>query len=256
MVSAAQSLLDQGHRLVQPARSADRAAARGELALRSERALVGDLQSGAETKGIADQMKAIGRMDAIIHNTGVYTQRSRGSAPEGRAGTLAINALAPSLLTALIERPLDWFSQQRIASRRGRLVGRPRLDEKVLGFGQDLRREQAAPRRACVRAGTMLAKRPKQRGRSSWARKKTGGARAPVDVEWVRRSQSWPAVSDDPAALVSGRYWHRLHSRSRPMRRPIRAFRMSSSINWTGRPRQNRPRRTDCLHLKKYEKVP
>ncbi|MGY3487639.1 hypothetical protein ACVW1C_005522 [Bradyrhizobium sp. USDA 4011] len=83
----------------------DRAAALGELALRSERVVVGDLQSGAETKGITDQMNAIGRMDAIIHYAGVYTRRSRGSTPEGHAGTLAINTRAPYLLTALIERP-------------------------------------------------------------------------------------------------------------------------------------------------------
>ncbi|MGY4182727.1 NADP-dependent 3-hydroxy acid dehydrogenase YdfG [Bradyrhizobium sp. USDA 4518] len=76
--AAAQSLLDQGHRVVLHARSADRAAALGEFALRSERVVVGDLQSGVETKGIADQVNAIGRMDAVIHNAGVYTQRSRG----------------------------------------------------------------------------------------------------------------------------------------------------------------------------------
>lgn len=44
-------------------------------------------------------------MDAVIHNPGVYTQRSRGSTPEGHAVTLAINTLAPYMLTMLIERP-------------------------------------------------------------------------------------------------------------------------------------------------------
>ena len=44
-------------------------------------------------------------MEAIIHNAGVYTERSRGATPEGHASTLAVNTLAPYILTALIERP-------------------------------------------------------------------------------------------------------------------------------------------------------
>jgi NAD(P)-dependent dehydrogenase (short-subunit alcohol dehydrogenase family) len=99
--AAAQSLLDGGHKVVLHARSADRAAALGEFAKRSVGMVVGDLSSATETRSIADQVNAIGRMDAIIHNAGVYTQQSRGSTPEGHAATLAINTLA----TALIERP-------------------------------------------------------------------------------------------------------------------------------------------------------
>jgi NAD(P)-dependent dehydrogenase (short-subunit alcohol dehydrogenase family) len=103
--AAAQSLLDQGHRVVLHARSPDRAATLGELASRSEGVVVGDLQSAAETRGTADQVNAMGRMDVVIHNAGVYTQRSRGSTREGHAVPLAINTLAPYTLTALIERP-------------------------------------------------------------------------------------------------------------------------------------------------------
>ncbi len=47
-------------------------------------------------------------MDAVIHNAGVYTQRSRGATQEGHASTFAINTLAPYMLTALIERPAGW----------------------------------------------------------------------------------------------------------------------------------------------------
>jgi NAD(P)-dependent dehydrogenase (short-subunit alcohol dehydrogenase family) len=67
--------------------------------------VIGDLGSAAETRSIADQVNAIGRMDAVIHNAGIYTERSRGSTPEGHAGILAVNTLAPYLLTALIDRP-------------------------------------------------------------------------------------------------------------------------------------------------------
>jgi hypothetical protein len=41
-----------------------------------------------------------------------------------------------------------------------------------------------------------------------------GGASAPDDFEEGYLTQTWLAVSDDPAATVSGRYWHhrRAHS--------------------------------------------
>ncbi len=90
--------------MVLHARSADRAASIGELAARADAIVVSDLRSTAEVRGIADQINAIGRMDAVIHNAGVYTERSRGATPDGHASTLSVNTLAPYLLTALIKR--------------------------------------------------------------------------------------------------------------------------------------------------------
>ncbi|HUN99552.1 MAG TPA: daunorubicin C-13 ketoreductase, partial [Bradyrhizobium sp.] len=43
-----------------------------------------------------------------------------------------------------------------------------------------------------------------------WVRTRMGGSSAPVDIETGQRTQSWLAVSTDPAATVSGRYWHHL----------------------------------------------
>jgi NAD(P)-dependent dehydrogenase (short-subunit alcohol dehydrogenase family) len=44
-------------------------------------------------------------LDAIIHNAGTYLQPTRGPTPEGHAITLAVNTLAPYMLTAQIARP-------------------------------------------------------------------------------------------------------------------------------------------------------
>jgi NAD(P)-dependent dehydrogenase (short-subunit alcohol dehydrogenase family) len=49
--------------------------------------VIGDLRSAADTRSIADQVNAIGRMDAVIHNAGVYGERSRASTSEGHADT-------------------------------------------------------------------------------------------------------------------------------------------------------------------------
>ena len=42
-----------------------------------------------------------------------------------------------------------------------------------------------------------------------WVPTKMGGPGAPDDLEQGHLTQSWLAVSDDSAATVSGRYWHR-----------------------------------------------
>ena len=44
-------------------------------------------------------------MDAVIHNAGVFFEPSRATTADGHAKTLAVNTLAPYLLTALIRRP-------------------------------------------------------------------------------------------------------------------------------------------------------
>jgi NAD(P)-dependent dehydrogenase (short-subunit alcohol dehydrogenase family) len=209
--AAAHSLLDQGHRVVLHARSADRAAALGELASRSAGVVVGDLQSGAETWGIADQVNAIGRMDAVIHNAGVYTQRSRGPTPEGHAVTLAINTLAPYMLTALIERParLVYLSSGLHRGGEGSLDD---LDWTKRPW--DSAKAYAESKLHVVALASALARRwPRVLSNAvdpGWVRTKMGGAGAPVDVETGQKTQTWLAVSEDPAARVSGRYWHHL----------------------------------------------
>src|SRR5438105_1672465 len=102
--AAARSLMEQGHEVVLHARSLERASAVADLAARSAGVVIGDLSRAAETRGIADQVNGIGRMDAVIHNAGTYLQRSRGATPEGHGTILAVNTLAPYVLTALIER--------------------------------------------------------------------------------------------------------------------------------------------------------
>lgn len=72
--------------MVLHARSAERAASIGELGSLALGIVVGDLRSAAETRSIADQVNAIGRMDAIIHNAGVYTEEA---AARHRRGTPA-----------------------------------------------------------------------------------------------------------------------------------------------------------------------
>ena len=103
--AAAEALIEKGHHVVLHARSSERATAVDDLAPRSAGVVIGDLSSATATRHVANQVNAIGRMDAVIHNAGAYSTNGRSPTPEGHPTIIAVNALAPYVLTALIERP-------------------------------------------------------------------------------------------------------------------------------------------------------
>jgi NAD(P)-dependent dehydrogenase (short-subunit alcohol dehydrogenase family) len=207
--AAARSLLDDGHDVLLHARSSDRAAALVDLATRSLGVVIGDLRSATETRSIAEQVNAIGRMDAVIHNAGVYRERGRGSTPEGHATTLAVNTLAPYVLTALIQRPdrLIYLSSGAHYGGEGSLRDLDWTERRW-----DPSRAYAETKLHVIALAFALARRwPEVLSNAvdpGWARTRMGGPSAPVDIDTGQRTQSWLAVSDEPAALVSGRYWH------------------------------------------------
>jgi NAD(P)-dependent dehydrogenase (short-subunit alcohol dehydrogenase family) len=209
--AAAQSLLDDGHAVVLHARSSDRVSALSDLVPRSAGVVIGDLSSAAETRSIAEQVNVIGRMDAVIHNAGIYREGSRGSTPEGHATLLAVNTLAPYLLTALMEHPdrLVYLSSALHRSGTG-----PLRDVDWITRPWDYARAYAESKLYVVALAFALARRwPEVLSNAvdpGWVRTRMGGSRAPVDLETGQRTQSWLAVSQEPAAMVSGRYWHQL----------------------------------------------
>ena len=212
----ARTLIGQGHDVVVHARTKDRATDVHDLG--AEAIVIGDLSSGNETRSIAQQVNAIGRMDAVIHNAGVYLSNCRITTPEGHSRTLAVNVLAPYLLTALIQRPdrlvyvtsgmhlgvrsdladIDWLSRRWNASQA--------YSESKLYV--------AALASAVARRDPDILSNSVDPG---WVPTKMGGPGASDDLELGHDTQSWLAVSHDPAALVTGQYWHhRRHQRPAP----------------------------------------
>ena len=207
--AAARTLMTAGHGVVLHARSSERASALADLAPRSAGVVIGDLSSAVEARAIADQVNAIGRMDAVIHNAGIYLEPSRRTTPEGHARTLAVNTLAPYLLTALIERPdrlvylssgmhrggsgflddIDWVERRWEASRA---YSESKLH--VVALALAVARHWPEVRSNAVDPG--------------WVPTKMGGAGASDDLEMGHLTQTWLAVSNDPAATVSGGYWY------------------------------------------------
>jgi len=209
-LAAAQTLIDAGHEVILHARSADRAAAVANVAARAGGMVLGDLASAAEVRGIADQVNALGRMDAVIHNAGVYHLPSRGATPEGHAATLAINTLAPYLLTALIERPrrLIYLSSGLHRGGSGSLA-----DIDWTARQWDPARAYAESKLHDAALAALVARRwPDVLSHAvdpGWVRTKMGGPSAPVDLATGQDTQTWLAITDDPAALTTGGYWAR-----------------------------------------------
>jgi NAD(P)-dependent dehydrogenase (short-subunit alcohol dehydrogenase family) len=102
--AAAKALIHEGHQVALHVRSRERALAVEDLVSRSAGVVVGDLSSALETRRVADQVNAIGQIDAVIHNAGTYSTAGRSPTEEGHSTILAVNTLAPYILTALIDQ--------------------------------------------------------------------------------------------------------------------------------------------------------
>ena len=205
---AAQRLLAAGHEVVLHARNAGRARDAQTAAPKAHGVVVGDLASIAETRGIADQANPLGPFDAVIHNAGVGARERRIETVDGLEHIFAINVLAPYLLTALIEQPrrliymssgmhrggdpdltdLQWKRRRWNGSQA---YSDSKLFDAALAFA--LARRWPAVRSNAVDPG--------------WVATKMGGRGAPDDLDLGSETQAWLAVSQDPAALVSGAYF-------------------------------------------------
>jgi NAD(P)-dependent dehydrogenase (short-subunit alcohol dehydrogenase family) len=93
--AAAKTLLAEGHEIIVHARSRDRLETIKDLVTAGARYVIGDLSSLSQTKSVSEQVNQFGKMDAVIHNAGVYSGPS----------VIPVNVIAPYVLTALIARP-------------------------------------------------------------------------------------------------------------------------------------------------------
>lgn len=211
---AARKLVAGGHQVLLHARSPARAREAVAAVPGAAGALVGDLSSIAQIHVLADQANAIGPFDAVIHNAGVGYRPPRRDTVDGLEHVFAVNVLAPYLLTALIRPPrrLVYLSSGMhrgarpdladLQWRRRRWSGahayaESKLLDVVLAF-------------AVARRWPGVLSNALEPG---WVPTKMGGPGAPDDLDQGAETQVWLAVSDDPGARVSGRYFYHLRPR-------------------------------------------
>ncbi len=214
-LAAARTLLEEGHEVLLHARSQERAAALAALASRSLGVVVGDLASATEVQSLAEQVNAIGRMDAVIHNAGIYSRADRAETPEGHASIPAVNTLAPFMLTALIERPdrLIYLSSGMHRSGAG-----PLSDIDWTERRWDTTQAYCESKLYVAALAFAVARRwPDVLSNvvdPGWVPTKMGGASATDDLAMGHLTQTWLATSKDPAAMVSGKYWYHRQQRT------------------------------------------
>lgn len=200
---AAKALIAGGHQVVLHARNDER----GQDALGktpgAETLVTADLGSIDETKQLAARVNALGQFDAVIHNAGVYQVPSEE--------ILAVNTLAPHILTCLIERPKRLI----YLSSGMHLDGRSKLES----FKTDVSRITYSDSKLHVVMLSMAVARkwPEVYANAvdpGWVPTKMGGKSAPDDLQKGYETQVWLAVSNERPAKVSGRYFH--HQKESP----------------------------------------
>lgn len=101
----ARNLIAQGHQVTLHARNSQRAAQAVAAVPGAEGVLIADLSSISQTKKLASDANKTGVFDAVIHNAGIGYGESKQVSEDGISHVFAINALAPYILTCLMERP-------------------------------------------------------------------------------------------------------------------------------------------------------
>ncbi len=212
---AARLLIGQGHAVVLHARNDARKRDALAAAPGAEAAVTGDLASVAQTRGVADQVNALGRFDAVIHNAAVgFRERRRIETEDGLAHVFAVNTLAPYVLTVLIQRPTRLVYVSSELHRRGdasladlNWEFRPWRGNQAYS---DTKLHDALLACAVARRWPGVRSNALEPG---WVATKMGGAHATGDLDAAPRTQVWLATGDEPAAQETGGYFFHMRPR-------------------------------------------
>jgi len=200
----ARLLIEEGHEVVLHGRNDTRSRDAVTAAPGAAGAVTGDLATIAGAKAVADAVNERGRFDAVIHNAGIgYRGTRRVETEPGVPDVFAVNALAPYILTALIERP-----QRLVYVSSGMHRGvRPRMDDLLWTKRAWSGSSAYAESKLCdVLLALAVARRWQDVIASAlepgWVPTKMGGPSAPGDLRQGCLTQAWLAVSDDALAQI------------------------------------------------------
>jgi NAD(P)-dependent dehydrogenase (short-subunit alcohol dehydrogenase family) len=212
---AGRALAEQGHQVVLHARDEQRAAYTRTALSGAADVVVGDASRLKDLQRMADQLNRMGRFDAVIHNVGIgYREPRRVLTEDCLPHVIAINVIAPFVLTALLERPtrlvyLSSGMHQRVQASLSDITWEKRswigstayaeskLYDTILAF-------------AIARRWPDVFSNALEPG---WVATRMGGPGAPDDIHQAHLTQAWLAVSNEPAAVVTGQYFYHMRPR-------------------------------------------
>ncbi len=195
--STAEALLEDGHDVIVHARSEARREAVADLLDRGALCVVGDFARLDEVHEVADRALALGPIDVVVHNCGVW---------EG-ADVLNVNVLAPYILTARIT-PVQRLIYLSSGLHKQGSADLSRVDwsgtRESLSYN-DSKLFVTTLMTAVARRWPGVLSHAVDPG---WMPTRMGGPNATGDIRLGHVTQAWLATTDDPEVLVSGRYWH------------------------------------------------
>lgn len=142
-LATAEALARQGHRVLMHGRNATK----GHAAVAAVRAAAGndevrfvqaDFACLAEVRNLAEELRALPRLDVLINNAGCINL-SRNVTPDGFESTFAVNHLAPFLLTRLLLPKIRDSAPARIVTVASAAHRGQRIDFDDLMSTQDYR---------------------------------------------------------------------------------------------------------------------
>jgi NAD(P)-dependent dehydrogenase (short-subunit alcohol dehydrogenase family) len=205
----ARQLVQQSHQVVLHARSPARAQEAQAAVPQAEAALHGDLSTLAGMHQVAEQANQLGRFDAVIHNAGLYQVPRLVPTADGLPPLLAVNSLAPYVLTCLIERPARLVYLSSGMHRQGDaslydLTWQQRPWNTTQAYCDSKLHDLLLSNTVARHWPEVLANAVDP----GWVPTKMGGAGAPDNLEAGARTQAWLAAGVDPTSQLTGHYLH------------------------------------------------
>ncbi|AYL98594.1 SDR family NAD(P)-dependent oxidoreductase [Mucilaginibacter celer] len=207
---AATLLVKDGHQVVLHARNQRRGDEAMAAVPGAEAVVTGDLSIIAETIKVAEQVNKLGDFDAVIHNAAVgYQEGRRIATVDGLPHVFAINSLSPYILTCLINKParLVYLSSGLHRDGDPSLQDLEWNNRRWNGFSAyaDSKLHNVILAFYAARLWPDVYSNALEPG---WVATKMGGPGAPDSLDEAPKTQVWLAVSDEPGALVSSKYFY------------------------------------------------
>jgi len=206
----ARRLVGQGHRVVLHARTSQRAVDLQGRFPQAHAVVVGDLSTYAATADIAAQVNELGQLDAVIHNAGIaYNDPRRTETADGITTIFAVNVVAPYLLTALITPPIRLvYLSSGMHRGADASLDDPQWTSRRWSATRAYSDSKAHLTTLALAVARLWPEVLVNAVDPGWVPTKMGGPSASDDLDLGALTQAWLAVSDDPAATVTGGYFH------------------------------------------------